>query len=305
MRYPTPSPSGAGIFVPCLALVIAVTIWASSFVAMKVAVMAYSPVIVIFGRMAVASVLFGLVALRTGIPRVQRKDIGIILLMALCEPCLYFIFEAYALRYTSASQAGMVAAILPLMVAGVAFVSLGERPRARTWAGFVIAVVGVVWLSAAGESTDHAPNPALGNMLEFGAMVFGTGYMVLLKRLSSRYSPWFLTAVQALVGAFFYLPGLALPMARVHGDPSLAGVLAILYLGSFVTIGAYGLYNFGLSRLPASQASAFVNLIPVLAALMGTVLLRETFTTGQIAASVVVLLGVGLSQGGLRRVGVE
>ncbi|TVM18947.1 EamA family transporter [Oceanidesulfovibrio indonesiensis] len=293
------------MFVPCLALVTAVTIWASSYVAMKIAVMAYSPVVVIFGRMAVASILFSLVALRTGIPRVQRKDVGVILLMALCEPCLYFIFEAYALRYTSASQAGMVAAVLPLMVAAVAFVSLGERPRARTWAGFFVAVFGVVWLSAAGESTEHAPNPVLGNALELAAMVCGTGYMVLLKRLSASYSPWFLTAVQAIVGALFYLPGLAMPFAWVHGDPGMGGILAILYLGSFVSIGAYGMYNYGLSRLPASQASAFINLIPVLAAVMGTVLLGETFTTGQIAASAVVLVGVWLSQGGLRRVGVE
>lgn len=305
MSQPSSPTSQVGAYIPSIALFAAVLIWASSFVAMKVAVMAFGPLLVIFGRMAVASVIFGCIALRTGIPRVRRQDVVIIICMALCEPCMYFIFEAFALRYTTASQAGMITAMLPLMVAAVAFVSLGERPRARTWAGFFIAVAGVVWLSAASVSSDQAPNPVLGNTLEFLAMVCATGYTVLLKRLSSTNSPWFLTAVQAVAGALFYLPGLLLPMAHVHGDPSVDGVLAILYLGSVVTIGAYGLYNFGVSRMPASQASAFVNLIPVFSVILGTVLLGETFTAWQIAASVVVLVGVGLSQGGLRRVGVE
>ena len=37
------------------------------------------------------------------------------------------------------------------------------------------------------------------------------------------------------------------------------GAAAVVYLGVLVTVGAYGLFNFGISRLPANQASAFVN----------------------------------------------
>lgn len=36
-----------------------------------------------------------------------------IVLLALCEPCFYFVFEGYAMIYTTASQAGMVVAALP------------------------------------------------------------------------------------------------------------------------------------------------------------------------------------------------
>ena len=48
------------------------------------------------------------------------------LFMALCEPCFYFVFEGQALRFTSAAQAGMVAAILPVLVAVLAWFFLGD-----------------------------------------------------------------------------------------------------------------------------------------------------------------------------------
>ena len=76
----------------------------------------------------------------------------------------------------------------------------------------------------------------------------------------------------------------------------MPGVLSILYLGVFVTIGAYGLYNYGMSKIPASQASAFVNLIPVITLFMGWLFLGERLNVLQYAASAVVVAGVYLSQ---------
>ena len=71
---------------------------------------------------------------------------------------------------------------------------------------------------------------------------------------------------------------------------------AVVYLGVIVTVGAYGLYNFGVSRLPASQASAFINLIPLFTLLLAAVLLGERLTGQQMAGAALVFVGVALSQ---------
>lgn len=281
--------------VPTLALVGAMVLWGSSFIAMKVAVGAFHPMLVVFGRMAIAAVAFGAFAGRfRGV--YQKGDWKWIALMALCEPCLYFVFEAYALRYTSASQAGMITAMLPLMVALGARFFLGERTPGRTYAGFALSIAGVIWLTGGAAATEHAPDPFLGNTLEFLAMCVATGYMVALKMLTERYSAWFLTFMQALIGAVFFLPTLALPAVSLPDTIPLLPALCVVYLGLCITIGAYGLYNYGMSRLPAGQASAFVNLIPVITLVMGSALLGETFTGQQYLASVVVFAGVFLSQ---------
>lgn len=283
-------------FAPTLALVGAMLLWGSSFVAMKVAVGTFHPMLVVFGRMAIAAVAFGAFVgrFRGGY---RKGDWKWIVLMAFCEPCLYFVCEAYALRYTSASQAGMITAMLPLMVAVGARVFLGERTSGRTYAGFALSIAGVAWLTAVADATENAPDPFLGNLLEFLAMCCATGYMVVLKKLTERYNSWFLTFMQALVGAVFFLPALALPAVSLPESIPLVPALCVLYLGLCITIGAYGLYNFGMSRLPAGQATAFVNLIPVISLVLGCVILGDTFTGQQYLASILVFAGVFLSQG--------
>jgi drug/metabolite transporter (DMT)-like permease len=63
-----------------------------------------------------------------------------------------------------------------------------------------------------------------------------------------------------------------------------------------VTIGAYGMYNYGMSKIPAGQASSFINLIPVITLVMGLVLLDERLNWMQYAASALVIVGVYVSQ---------
>ncbi len=72
-------------------------------------------------------------------------------------------------------------------------------------------------------------------------------------------------------------------------------------LGTFITLGAYGLYNFGVSRIPASQAAAFVNLIPVFSVILGYTLLAEHLNIWQWFAVAMVFLGVFLSRYGGRK----
>ena len=282
--------------MPILALIAAMLLWGSSFVALKLAFQYYDPMVVIFGRMLVGTVCMLLFMGRFRRAQYRKGDILQLLLLALFEPCLYFTFEASALTYTTAGQAGMITAMLPLMVAVAATLILGEHITRRTLFGFVIAVCGAVWLSLGGQASENAPNPMLGNFLEFVAMVCATGYTIMAKKLSPRYGPLLMTAIQSFVGTLFFFPIMFLPPTTLPTAFNWEGVTAILYLGAFVTMGAYFFYNYGISRIPASQASAFVNLIPVFTVLLGRAVLGEMFTGGQYAASIVVLAGVFLSQ---------
>jgi len=276
---------GAGVFL-----------WASSFIALKIAFKTFDPMVVIFGRMLVASLCF--LAVFKSLKKIDYRpgDWKLIAFMGICEPGLYFIFEALALTYTDASQAGVICALLPLMVAVAARFILGDPLSSRTIAGFGLAIAGAITLSISAESTETASNPTLGNTLEFLAMICACGYMITFKKLTPRYTPWFLTMVQAFVGAVFYFPLLFLPSTTLPASFDLTGLASIFYLGVFVTIMAYGLYNYGMSKVPAAQASAFINLIPVITLVMGMAFLGERLNWMQYIASVVVIAGVFVSQ---------
>jgi len=282
--------------LPMLCLMLAMLLWASSFVVLKIAFAHYDPMVVLAGRMLVASCCFIWLLRRFGPVDYRPGDWKLIAALMLAEPCLYFLFEASALQYTSAAQAGMITALLPLLVAIGAWFCLRERLQKQAWAGFALAVIGAVWLSLAAEETAAAPAPLLGNALEFCAMICATVYTLCLKRLSRRYSPWLLTALQSFCGTLFFLPTLALPQVSLPDTWVPEAVLAILYLGILVNIFAYGLYNLGVSWIPASQASAYINLIPVFTVILAYLLLRETLSFEQLAASSLVIGGVILSQ---------
>ncbi|MBD9424295.1 DMT family transporter [Pseudomonas sp. PDM15] len=276
-------------------LVLAMALWGSSFIALKFAFAELPPMWVIFGRMALGSLVFLLAWRWRGRLDYRPGDWRYLLALAACEPCLYFIFEALALQHTSATQAGMITALLPLLVAMGAFLFLQEHVARSTWAGFLLAVVGAIWLSLASEADSHAPAPLLGNFYEFVAMLCATCYTLLLKFLSERYSPFILTAMQAFIGSLFF-PPLALVTEPLPSQFSLLGIGSVVYLGVVVTVGAYGLYNFGVSRLPASQASGFTNLLPVFTLIFAALLLGESLTPAQYAAAALVFVGVALSQ---------
>ena len=292
---------------PRLALLLAVLLWGGSYPAMKVAVTALGPWTVMWLRMILAAFLLSPVILRLrphltaptrfgGHSKPLRADALRILAMVLCMPCGYFLMEANALRFTSAAQAGVVSSLVPLLVACGARLLLGERHGLGTWLGLGISVAGVVWLTLTGTVSAQASRPLLGNMLEVGAMICAAGSMLLLKELSSRYGPWPLTAMQVIAGVVFFVPGAMGLMQRPPWTWSALETGAILYLGCFVSVGAFGLYNYGMSRLAASQASAFINLVPVAAVLLGWGLLGETLTPMQWVAAGCVFAGVWLSQ---------
>lgn len=282
-------------WVPRMALLVAMVLWGSSFVALKYGFQEMHPLLIIFGRMAVASLCFlpfSRSFFRMGL---RRHHLLPLVTMCLCEPCFYFLFESAALVHTTASQAAMITTMLPLMVAISAGFFLGERIAVRTVFGFTIAATGAMWLSISAKETAQAPNPMLGNFLEFMAMICAAGYTILMKRLSKELHPFFLTGIQAFVGTFFFLPVLLIPSVQ---DTCLSfnGWIVILYLGTVVSVGAYGLYNFGISRIPAGQASAFVNLIPVFTIIISFLVLDERLTSWQWLASGLVMTGVFLSQ---------
>jgi len=281
---------------PAAALLAAAFLWGGSFTAMRVAVAEMGPAGVVWCRMIIALVIVIPFAKKLIPRRYRRGDWKLLLPMVLFQPCFYFLLEANALRFTTSSQAGVISAAVPLMVALGAWITLHEPLRPRTLFGLAVSVLGVVTLTLLESPGGRATNPLLGNLLEVLAMVSAAANILLVKRLSQRYSPWTLTAMQVCAGAIFFLPG---GLSLMNGgwpawNPSLVAIL--LFLGAFVTLGAFGLYNWGMSRVTATSASVYINLVPVTAVMTGWGLLGETLGPWQILSAVAVVGGVWLSQ---------
>ena len=277
-------------------IVFAMLIWASSFIALKAAMQDIGPYTVIFIRMIFASLCFVYFIKGFFKYKFTKKDIYYILALGFFEPCLYFLFEAQALQYTSASQAGMLASLMPLITAILAGYLLKEVITQKLIFGSLLAMIGVIWLSVNSTTSVSAPNPMLGNFLEFCAMSCGAGYTIVAKHLSSKFSAIFITAVQSFIGMVFFFPFFIYEMNTMTMNFTVEGMSWILYLGVVVTLGGYGLYNYAITKLDASKVAVYVNLIPIFTLMLAYLILNEKMTESQLIASVLILIGVIISQ---------
>jgi len=271
-------------------------IWASSFIALKAAMEDLGPFTVIFLRMIIASLCFVYFIKSFLKYDFSKKDIKFILLLALFEPCLYFIFESKALQLTSASQAGMITSLMPIITAMAAGYFLKEIISKQLIFGSLIAMSGAIWLSLQGVTTVSSPNPLLGNFLELLAMVCGAGYTITARYLSDKYSALFITAIQAFMGAIFFTPLFIYEYFTIPLNITMNSFLWVLYLGVVVTLAGYGLYNYALTKIQASKAAVFVYLIPVFTLILAYFVLNEKLSALEFIACFVILFGVFLSE---------
>lgn len=279
-----------------LSLLLATTIWGSSFIALKLAINDLGPFSVIFFRMFIASLCFIYFVPKFFKYSFTKKDIKLIILLATCEPFLYFIFEAKALQHTSAAQAGMIIALMPIITTIGATYFLKEKISKQFIIGAIIALIGAVLLSVIASESLSAPNPIRGNFYEFLAVVCSVGYTLCAKYLIKKFDALFITSIQAFIGTVLFLPLFIYEYNSVELNFSSEAIYSLLYLGVIVTLGGYGLYNFALSKIDASKASVFMYLSPISTLILANVILNEEITFMQVILSFVILFGVVVSE---------
>ncbi len=278
-------------------LVLGCMLWGSGMAVGKIAVTEYHPVFLVCMRMLIALLVLTPFVWIKFRPRIySKRDFGLLILLSLCDPVGFFAFEAMALKYTSAAQASMVWALHPLLNTVAAWLIIKEKTTAPVVICFLVAMGGVVLLTAAGGANEHAANPVLGNMFEVMSLCGAAAFVVILRFLKGRYPVPVVLWFQSLIASLIFLPMLSLDAVTLPTELNWEPIVATLYLGICVTLCAQGCSAYALARIPVARFSSFANLIPIFGVLLSMLLLGETMLPLQWAACVVVLGAVILSQ---------
>ena len=274
--------------------------FALSFVATKTALRGFEPLLVALLRFALAgAILWVAWRLRPVREPLTRAELGRLALIGFVSLTVYFSFENLGLARTSASEAAILIATIPIFVAVIGVFVPAERPSGRQWAGILLSFSGIVALVLAAGGTGGGS--LTGNLLVLAASVSGAAYGILARRLLVSRSALFVTTWQNLFGALFMAP-LALVEALVMGvrRPTVPAAGGVLFLTLVCSILAYLLLNYAFRFLPASRVSVFINLTPVVAVASAYVVLGERLTVAQGVAAAVVVAGVWVTNSGRR-----
>ena len=220
---------------------------------------------------------------------------------------LFSICMLFGVSMTSAVAAGVIMAAIPAAVAVMSWCFLRERISPRVWFAVFCAVLGVALVSLSKEElparisigleadlTDK--NGWIGNFLLIGAVLCEAAYAVIGKKLTGVLSPKRITALINFWGFALITPlGLWMAWGFDFGGVATSSWLLLLFYSLAASVWTVWLWMTGLKTIPASQAGVFTVLLPVSAAVVGVLVLKESLSPVQVAAFVIALIGVLLA----------
>lgn len=280
-----------GRVVPILALATAGCLWGTGFYFGKIAL----------GEMPVATmVLFRFAFACAGLvpflfierPRFAGADWGWVVAASAFGVPVQYLVQFKGLSLTTVSHASLMVATLPMLLAIGAAMFSGERLHSGGWIALVASTIGagLIALSSKG-ALEAAHASASGDLLVVLSMFAAIAWILISKRLMREHSALMVTGIVFWIGTAI----LAAIVATAWGVPSVhfstRAWLAVAEQGLLVTAGATVLWNWGLKRVSASQAGIFVNLEPLVGAIMGVSLLHETLGSMALAGGALIIGG--------------
>jgi len=280
--------SPRGLVVAALSATI--ILWGSAFAAIREALPSLGYGGLASGRLVLAALAFGVIALFTGIRRPARAELPVLAAMGATGYAGYQLLLSAGEQTVPAGTAALLLAIAPVIAAVLAGPVLGERLGRRGWAGLAVALAGAA-LVAFSHGGGHGAGLGGAALVAAAATVYA-GWIVLQKRALRTMGPLHATTWATWFGALIALPfGHALPTTL--GEASSSGLVALLVLGIVLSTVPFLLWAWTLARLPASVAAPALLMIGPAGVLLGWLLLGEQPALLALAGGAITLAGVG------------
>ena len=285
------------------------SIWGSSFLFTRLAVVEFGALPTAAVRVAIAALFLLPLLLMRGHGPQLRQHWKAVFLVGLLNSGIPFACFAFALLYITTGLSSILNATVPLFGALVAWIWLKDRPDGSRILGLVIGFAGVALLASDKAGLRPAPpggptgwTETWGPMLAIAACLLATLCYGISASYTRRYLgglPSLVTATGSQIGATL---GLALPAILFWParTPGLTAWLAILFVGVACTGIAYVLYFRLIESAGPARALTVTFLVPVFALFYGGVFLGESITPWMIGCGAVILVGTSLSTGLLR-----
>jgi len=277
-------------------------IWGCSFLFIKVALEGVTATQVVLSRIVLgAATLLGYCLLRRErLPPVGRTWLHLAFMGIVANVVPFLGFSWGEGHGATSGLAGIYNATTPLWTLLFAIAVLpAERPTRPRMAGLVLGFLGVLLVLAPWRSVQGA---RLGGQLAcLGAgACYGVAFVWTRRFLSGVASPPALAAAQLLCATMEF--GVIAPFVAVrHVSLPPRVWLSLLALGAVGTGIAYVIYYGLIQDVGATTASTVTYVVPLVAVTLGVVVLGETVRWNDFVGAAVVILGIAVAEGRLRR----
>jgi drug/metabolite transporter (DMT)-like permease len=271
-------------------------IWGSTWLAIKVGLRDLPPITFAGIRFVIAAaVLLAIIAAqRLELPR-SAADWRLLAWTGFLNITANYALVFWGEQYLASGLAALLNATIPLFGLPLAhrYVA-GERLTAAKVAGVLLGIVGVAIVCSA-ELGGNGAHAFLGSVAIIVASLAGAQGSVLVKARGSHIQPAMLAGVQMATGCIpLLLGGMLLEGSPLGYRWTASAVLSLVYLAVVGSVVAFLAYYWLIRHIEVTRVLLIPLVTPLIAVLLGVVLLGERLAWGTLLGGSAILTGVGL-----------
>ena len=281
-------------------LVLATLFWAGNFIVGKAAfVENIPPMSLVFFRW----LLVWLILLPFTYKEILKfkdiilKNLPLLFFLALTSVGLFNSFTYLALVYTQVINASLFNTAIPAMIILLCFIFKIEKTNRFQIMGLIISVIGILSIITKLDlNILLSLNFNKGDIIMIGGVITWGLYSSFLKKKNFNLPLLTLVHILCTFGLLFILPQFLFELSQgkiIKFDVNLGYIL--VYLALFPSIGSYYCWAGAVSIIGANRAGIFLSLIPLFSTILAMIFFNEKFYFFHFIGSVLIVLGLFLS----------
>ncbi|MEO6346804.1 MAG: DMT family transporter, partial [Aquaticitalea sp.] len=224
-----------------------------------------------------------------------RKDFLKFFVAAIFGVAINMLLFLKGLELTTPINASVIVTITPIIILILSSFFLREKLTALKILGVILGFCGGILLTVLGKSTRVGDNLPLGNLFIFINVVSYSIYIIMIKKLTSKYHPFTFIKWLFLFGLFLVIPFGYSELQLIQWDTFTPYItFSVIFVIVGATFGTYLLNPLALRQLKASTVGIFIYLQPVIAGIFAIIMGVESENWIKIVAMLLIFLGVYL-----------
>jgi len=237
--------------------------------------------------------------------KIEKKDYGLLMVSGLLGVTLNQTFSIMGIASTNPIHSSLLIMSTPIIVSVLAAIFLKESFGGNKIIGLLLGLSGAFLLIKNRETLGAAHPPTLlGDGLILAGSVCYSTYLILIRKVSKKYSPITILRFVFLFGALFSMP-FSLKSFVTADWQAFSGWdwFSILYIVVLGTLAANLLMNWGVQQWGPSKTGTFVYFQPVFGTLGAVILMGEQFSIVKATAGLLIVAGVWITSLKLKKNG--
>jgi drug/metabolite transporter (DMT)-like permease len=290
----TGSMSNRSIYLAYFALAAVCLIWGTTYLALRIAVLHFPPFLFTALRLTTAGLLLILFMLASGKAKLPSRE-----MIVRQATAGFFMLTlgnglvAWAEMHIPSGVAAVICSLMPVVVILMnVTIDREERPTIPIILGLAIGLVGIVMIFGEHVGEFSKTEYTVGIILIFAAVLAWAGGSIWIKKKNLETNPFMNAGLQMLFGGMWLFPMSLVfdDLSNVTWSPE-AGY-SMVYLIIFGSIVAYASYSYALRKLPMTIVSLYAYVNPVVAVLLGWMVLDEKLNAKIVIGIILTIAGI-------------